>query len=264
MCLAVIAYNTHPKYRLIIASNRDEFYSRASTPMHFWEDAPHILAGRDMQDKGTWFGITTGGKLALITNVRDPASMRSDSPSRGEIVKRYLMQDLSPEAYLEELLSQGKDFNGFNLIFGTVGKLYYYSNHPEHWQEIRSGIHGLSNASLNSPWPKVDYAKEHMRGLTQNKEHIQDSSLFSILFNDTTHPLEKLPDTGVGPGLEKMLSPVFIYSSNYGTRSSSVLKVDYNNQVTLTEKTFDRQEDGDTYQKRTENRANSFSFRIDS
>lgn len=263
MCLAVLAYNTHPKYKLVLASNRDEFYDRASTGVHFWEDAPHILAGMDLQDKGTWFGITTGGKLALITNVRDPASMRNDRPSRGEIVKRYLMQDLSPEAYLEELLSLGKDFNGFNLIFGTVGRLYYYSNHPEHWQEIRPGIHGLSNASLNSPWPKVECAREQMRGLTQKSEYLDDNSLFSLLFNDTSHPLEKLPDTGVGPGLEKMLSPVFIYSPNYGTRSSIVLKVDYNNQAKLSEKAFNRQVDGDTYEKRVEKRVNSFSFRID-
>ena len=264
MCLAVIAYNTHPKYRLIIASNRDEFYSRASTPAHFWDDAPHILAGRDMQHKGTWFGITTRGKLALITNVRDPGAMKSGSPSRGEIVKRYLRQDLSPDAYLEELLSRGKDFSGFNLIFGTVRKLFYYSNHPEHWQEITPGIHALSNANLNTPWPKVEFAKEQLRKSTENNHYIEDSGLFPILFNSIEYPMQKLPDTGVGSSLEKMLSPVFIYSPNYGTRSSSVLKVDYNNQVTLSEKTFDRQEDGDTYQKRLENRANSFSFRVDS
>lgn len=226
MCLSVIAYRAHSKYRLIIVSNRDEYYQRPSRPAHFWEEAPNILAGKDLQDLGTWFGITRTGKLGLITNVRDPGSTKNHPPSRGSLVKRFLMQDLSPEDYLQELDSRGNEFNGFNLVFGYLGKLYYYTNQRGKWEEITPGVHALSNANLNTPWPKVQFAQNAVQKLLAKKDSIQESSLFKILFNDKPYPLETLPNTGIGNELEKLLSPVFICSPEYGTRSSSVLFVD--------------------------------------
>ncbi len=262
MCLTVLAYETHPKYRFIIASNRDEFYERPSWPAHFWEEYPHLLAGKDLQDEGTWFGITQYGKLALLTNVRDPASSRKDRPSRGSLVKRFLQEGLSPEDYLQELLSGADKFNGFNLIFGTVTKLFYFSNHPLQWQRIKPGIHALSNANLNTPWPKVEFAKNSLHDLITNNVEISEYDLFQILFNDSTYSLENLPDTGVGAKLEKMLSPVFIYSPNYGTRSSTVVLIDYHDQVTFTEKTFDKPEDGFNYPARMQARENRHFFQL--
>ena len=262
MCLAVLAYETHPQYRLILASNRDEFYQRPSLPAHFWPDSPHILAGRDLQNKGTWLGITKQGKLALLTNVRDPANSRTDRPSRGEIVTRFLRDLISPEDYLEELLSTGEKYNGFNLLFGSITKLFYYCNHPQKWDILLPGIHALSNANLNTPWPKVASAQDSLQDLIRNKENIDKQDLFEILFRDKTYPLETLPQTGVGAELEKMLSPVFIYSPNYGTRSSTLLFVDYQNQVTFIEKTFDKQEHADTYSKRLQAKENRHFFQI--
>jgi len=262
MCLTVLAYETHPEYRLIIASNRDEFYERPSQPAHFWEDCPQVLAGRDLQNMGTWFGVTRYGKLALLTNVRDPASSRNDRPSRGDLVKRFLREDLSPEDYLRELLSHSDRFNGFNLLFGTVTQLFYFSNHPRDWKRITPGIHGLSNASLNTSWPKVEFAQNSLQELIASKEEVTEQDLFSILFNDESYPLETLPDTGVGAELEKMLSPVFINSPNYGTRSSTVVMLDYNGGVSFTEKTFDKPEDGSSYQARIQARENKHSFQL--
>src|SRR3970040_961835 len=128
MCLIVFANNVHPKYKLIFAANRDEFYERPTTSAEFWKDHTELLAGKDLQAGGTWMGITKKGKFAAITNFRDLKNHKPEAPSRGKITLNFLINNDQPEEYYSSLKPELNSFNGFNLIFGNIDELYYFSN----------------------------------------------------------------------------------------------------------------------------------------
>ena len=237
MCLIVFANNVHPKYKLIFAANRDEFYNRPSEQAEFWKEYPDLLAGKDLQAGGTWMGITKQGKFAAITNFRDLKNHTNDAPSRGNLTLDFLINDDSPVEYYNKLKPDLNDFNGFNLLLGNVDELFYFSNKTEGLQELQTGIHGISNAILNTPWPKVERSKRHLESLIQ-QEDINVWEVIAILKDTSIAKDEELPDTGVGLDLERMLSPVFIKSEKYGTRCSSVVMVDKENNVKFVEKFF--------------------------
>lgn len=155
MCLILFAYDYHPRYKLVVTANRDEFYQRPALPAAFWEDNPEILAGRDLQEGGTWMGVTTKGRFAALTNYREPSSFKKVAPSRGRLVQNYLSTNLTPAAYLETLNDGGTAYNGFNLLLGDHNSLYYYSNREKLVREVEPGIHALSNSLLDVPWPKT-------------------------------------------------------------------------------------------------------------
>ena len=237
MCLIVFANNVHPNYKLIFAANRDEFYNRPSEQAEYWNDHPNLLAGKDLQAGGTWLGITKEGRFSAITNFRDLKNHRNDAPSRGNLTLNFLINEETPEAYFKKLKPTLNDFNGFNLLFGTVDELYYFSNKSNGLQKIKPGIHGISNAILDTPWPKVEKSKRQLQNLIR-REDIHPWKVLNIL--DDTSPAKdvELPDTGVGLELERILSPIFIKSEKYGTRSSTVVMVDKNNKVSFVEKTY--------------------------
>ncbi len=235
MCLILFLYDVRKDYRLVLGANRDEFYERATAPLSFWEDSPDILAGRDLKGGGTWMGITRSGRFAALTNYRDPASLRADAPSRGELVSEFLQSDVSPAEYMENLCSVGHKYNGFNLIIGDRQDLFYYSNRKDGVQKLAPGLYGLSNRFLNTPWPKVEKGKA---GFSQLGEQIDAEDIFRILSDRCTAPDDQLPETGVSLEWERMLSSMFIYSPVYGTRSSSVLLITQNGEVCFSEKTF--------------------------
>ena len=237
MCLIVFANNVHPKYKLIFAANRDEFYNRPSEQAEFWKEYPDLLAGKDLQAGGTWMGITKQGKFAAITNFRDLKNHTNDAPSRGNLTLDFLINDDSPGEYYNKLKPALNDFNGFNLLLGNVDELFYFSNKTEGLQKLQTGIHGISNAILNTPWPKVERSKRHLESLIQ-QEDINVWEVIAILKDTSIAKDEELPDTGVGLDLERMLSPVFIKSEKYGTRCSSVVMVDKENNVKFVEKFF--------------------------
>ena len=237
MCLIVFANNVHPKYKLIFAANRDEFYNRPSEQAEFWKEYPDLLAGKDLQAGGTWMGITKQGKFAAITNFRDLKNHTNDAPSRGNLTLDFLINDDSPVEYYNKLKPDLNDFNGFNLLLGNVDELFYFSNKTEGLQKLQTGIHGISNAILNTPWPKVERSKRHLESLIQ-QEDINAWEVIAILKDTSIAKDEELPDTGVGLDLERMLSPVFIKSEKYGTRCSSVVMVDKENNVKFVEKFF--------------------------
>jgi len=239
VCLILFAVGSHPIYKLVIAANRDEFYERPSAPASFWPDAPHLFAGRDLRAGGTWLGVTRKGRIAAITNYRDPASMKMNAPSRGELVTNYLLGDESPLEYLNDLEGRGKEYNGFNLIVGTEDVLCWYSNRGDGVYPIAPGVHGLSNHLLDTPWPKVSRGKEALARLLSEGRELSPEALFQILLDRSIAPDEKLPDTGVGTQMERLLSPLFITISDYGTRSSSVVLVDRQDRVTFVERTYD-------------------------
>jgi uncharacterized protein with NRDE domain len=239
MCLLVIGVNVHPGYKVILAANRDEFYDRPTARAGFWEDAPEVLGGKDLKAGGTWLGITRQGRIAAITNYRDPASIRPDAPTRGELVKDFLLGQEEPEHYLDRLAGKGDRYNGFNLIVGQTDHLYWYSNRGGTARRLERGIHALSNHLLNTPWPKVSRARAGMERILARKEGPFPEALFGMLSDRSVPDDRDLPETGVTLEWERMLSPVFIASPTYGTRSSTVLLVDRDDHVTFMERTFD-------------------------
>jgi uncharacterized protein with NRDE domain len=238
MCLILLAYNVHPLYRLILAANRDEFFSRPTTPAVFWEDASQILAGRDLKEGGTWLGLTRSGRIAAITNYRDPRSERKDAPSRGGLVSGFLHRFMPVEVYLAFLNREGTAYNGFNLIFGNMKRLCWFSNHSSSPRFLEPGIHGLSNHLLDTPWPKVSRGIEALEFLVAKGKPVQPEALFAILADRAVAPDGLLPDTGVGIELERLLSPIFISAPAYGTRSSTIILIDREERVTFIERSF--------------------------
>lgn len=238
MCLILFGYRVHPRYTLVLAGNRDEFYARPSAPMQFWEEAPMLLAGRDLQAGGTWLGVTQDGRFAAITNYRDPDQVRADAPSRGHLVSDYLKGKQSPLAYLQELAHRGDAYNGFNLLVGDTQGLFYYSNQGTAPQPLAPGYYGLSNQLLNTPWPKVQKGRNRLAALLQAHLEVQPEQLLALLQDKIQAADEHLPSTGISLEWERILSPLFIESSHYGTCSSSVLQVNVDNGVEVMEKTW--------------------------
>lgn len=238
MCLIFFSVRSHPAYKLVIAANRDEFYQRKTEAASFWKDHPTILGGRDLEANGTWMAINKEGKISMVTNYRDLSNINPKAPSRGQLVSDFLLNGSSAETYLTNVEKNGKAYNGFNLVVGSSDKLFYYSNYKNGIEEIPTGLHGLSNHLLNTPWPKVLKGKEKMKSLLDSKD-IEPSKLFDLLFDDKTAPDENLPDTGVGLERERMLSSMFIKSPNYGTRCSTVILIDHANDVYFSERVYD-------------------------
>jgi uncharacterized protein with NRDE domain len=239
MCLLLLALQAHPVYKLIIMANRDEFYDRPTAQAAFWDERSDILAGRDLRAGGTWFGITRNGRIAAITNYRDPAALRSEAPSRGRLVSDFLKGGEDPETYLSGLALNAERYNGFNLIVGLQDQLSWYSNQGHGIQRITSGIHGLSNHLLNTPWPKVSRGKAALNAILSNSPVLLPDALFDILLDRSVPSDDRLPDTGVGIEWERILSPIFIAGPGYGTRSSTLLLIDREDRVTFLERTHD-------------------------
>jgi len=240
MCLLLFAWKMRDDYPLIVAANRDEFYERPSTPADFWEDNPDILAGRDLKEGGAWLGMTKTGRIAALTNYRDPKAFRAEAPSRGELVSKYLKGTEDAESYLTALEKNASRYNGFNLIVGDRSDLYYFSNRAA-VKKLNAGIYGLSNSLLDVPWPKVQRGKEKFAPIISAKGKPSTERLFRLLDDRVVPSDDQLPDTGVGPEYERMLSPLFIQSSNYayGTRSSTVMILDQKGKATFSERVFD-------------------------
>lgn len=239
MCLILFAQEVHPEYPLVFAGNRDEFYDRPTAPAAFWEEAPHVLGGRDVKAGGAWLGVTRRGYWAAVTNVRDQRPRREDAPSRGHLVAEYLKEEPSPKAYLQSVQSRADRYNGFNLLVGTPRTVFYVSNRNGAPHAIESGIHGMSNAQLDEPWPKVERGIARMRAVL-NEEEMGAEQLLNILDDRQPAPEEDLPDTGVGLNTEKKLSPPFIDGESYGTRSSTVMLLHRSGILTFVERSFEQ------------------------
>jgi uncharacterized protein with NRDE domain len=230
-------------YSLIIAANRDEFYKRPTAPAVFWEDDPNILGGRDLEKMGTWMGMTRTGRFAAITNYRDPASKVKNPISRGELVSNYLGGSNSPMDYLSKVRLNSGLYNGFNLLVGDPSSLLYFSNRNNEIVEVSSGVHGLSNHLLDTPWPKVTKGKHVLLKSIENGGALDPNVLFDLLADSDQVSEAELPDTGVGLERERVLSPLFIQDLEYGTRSSTVLLIDHNNSASFVERSFLKDQD---------------------
>lgn len=238
MCLILLSYEMHPKYRMVLAANRDEYYDRPTAPIDFHNDSPGIVGGRDLKHQGMWLGITRVGRFAAITNYRDPSHNLANAPSRGFLVRNFLAGKESPVNYLEHVRSMGDQYNGFNLLVGDPSELYYYSNRGNHIKKLKPGIYGLSNHLIDTPWPKITKGKSDFGKLLNGKENIDPEDIFHILKDGSCPPDNMLPDTGVELEWERILSPLFITSDIYGTRSSSIIFIERKGAVTFFERTF--------------------------
>lgn len=227
MCLIVFAWQIIPGMPLIAAGNRDEFYHRPAAPAHWWRDHPHIYAGRDIQGGGTWMGITWEGRFAAVTNVRVPHERRTDAPSRGGLVRDYLAGQASAEEYIAGVATQADAFNGFNLLVGDSNRLIWFSNMANHdarnGHPLAPGIYGLSNGTLDAPWPKVVDTKAQLASLLC--QDAPEAAYFEMLRDTQQAPDCRLPKTGVDLELERMLSAVCIQSPHYGTRVSTLVQL---------------------------------------
>lgn len=240
MCIIFAAIKQHRDYPLIIAANRDEFYARPTEPSHFWPSPQGMLAGKDISAGGTWMGVTRNAHIAALTNIRNPVAQRSDKISRGGLVVDYLRQQPLTARHLTTLEKTAERYNGFNLLFGHYLNLAVFNSHTLQHEFLRPGVHALSNASLNTPWPKSLKGTDGLSRYIQQAKHINVEALFKLLRDSTTAPDEQLPDTGVTAEWEKALSSVFIQTPEYGTRSSTLLFFDRYQQVNWYECTYSK------------------------
>lgn len=235
MCLIVFSWQVIANHPLIAVANRDEYFSRASAPAQWWQDQPQVFAPRDLEAGGTWMGVAKlpqgGHRFAALTNVRDQSSFKEQAPSRGELVADYLSGNRSGKNYLAALSERAEQFNGFNLLVGEISPELEecrwfsnrYSNDPRNGELLAPGIYGLSNGALDAPWYKVSQTKAELASLLA--QCAPQDAYFEILSNPLPAPDCRLPDTGVSLAMERMLSAVCITSEFYGTRSSTVLKM---------------------------------------
>ncbi|QET01519.1 MULTISPECIES: NRDE family protein [Cupriavidus] len=263
MCLILVAWQSHPDYALVVAGNRDEFYARPAAPAHWWQDAPQVLAGRDMAevigDAGTWMGIASGdgsvrsrmsrdrrhggARFAALTNYRAPSEKRVDARSRGELVARFLRGQQTPEDYLDALSQAHGMYNGFNLLASDMEELWWYSNRSPSRQPQRldPGLYGLSNALLDTPWPKVRSrvgAMCEVLAADRGDASASADPYLQMLADDHRALDSELPSTGVSFEWEKVLSSAFIRSPSYGTRASTVLRVRHDGRFDFSERSF--------------------------
>ena len=226
-----------------MAANRDEFYERPTAPAGWWRDPPGVLAGRDLRSGGTWMGVTRRGRLAAITNYRDPGATRADAPSRGHLVIDALTRPGGLQAIVEHIVESSSAHNGFSLLAGGRDGLWVCSNRSEEPPlEVGEGVYGLSNRLFDAPWPKVVAGKRALSEALALEGDALMFALLEILASRERPPDDELPDTGVGIELERVLSSAFITSPTYGTRASYVVLFDRDGEVTFVEQTFERGE----------------------
>ena len=261
MCLILFAWKSHPKYPLVVAANRDEFYERNTAGIAWWPEYPNILAGRDQADvigsPGTWLGLTKHGRFSALTNVRSAAEKKPDARTRGELPLMYLSSADRPDHFVEKHSKRFDQYNGFNLLMADLSdpsnaEMHWVSNRMMMGQNIRPrkvfphqpldpGVYGLSNAMLDTPWPKVNHRiAAFAQVLAMDHGQLKSADQYLKVLADTHHASDhELPNTGVSREWEKALSPAFIKTPSYGTRSSTVLRVRKDGNFEMVERRFD-------------------------
>lgn len=238
MCLIALALHAHPRFRLVVAANRDEFHARPSAPASWWDDAPDVFGGRDLQQHGSWMALARDGRWAAVTNVRRMVTPDPQAPSRGSLVADYVRGTATAPVYVRQLAAQAPRYAGYNLLTGDAGSVVYSSNTPQSQEQVlMPGVHAVSNASLDTPWPKLVRLRA---GLARWCEDGADDfrPLFALLGDEHIAGDDELPDTGVGLQMERFLSPPFIRDGRYGTRCCTVLAIDNDGAVHYHERRF--------------------------
>ena len=259
MCLLVLAWQAHPRYRLVVAANRDEFHERPTAPLAKWPPPAEILAGQDLRANGTWLGLDHRRYFGVITNFRDLQRPRPEAPTRGALIPRYLA-DGSAKAFLTQLEPEAPRYSGFNLLLADGDSLWYASNRAQPFaRELPPGVYGLSNQFLDTPWPKLRRVRRRFEAWLAHGSSDRAASegipggdglgdptnasatgLFDLLDDRATATAdEELPHTGIPPEWERVLSAPFVLHPDYGTRCSTVLLLEPSGAGYLAERRFD-------------------------
>jgi uncharacterized protein with NRDE domain len=248
MCLIAFAWQAHPRWRLVLAGNRDEFHARPSAPLVRWDDGV-VVGGRDLEAGGTWLGVTDAGRCCVVTNVRDPRDPQLGA-SRGLLATDYLHGDAHAAAHAQTMLATAADYRPFNLLTFDAADAFYLGNRPSaKAQTVAPGVHGLSNADFNTPWPKTRALMRHLQAWLDTPVGDGDfAPLFAALADEHRAPDEQLPDTGVGLERERWLSSAFIRGDLYGTRASTIVALGHDGRGVIVERRFgpNGREEGET------------------
>jgi len=239
MCLVFAAYKYLPGYRLVIVANRDEFHSRASASAAPWDDAHGIIAGRDLEAGGTWLGVTRAGRFSALTNFREASAVQANPPSRGALVADFLRTACPTDEYLSTMQRDSARYNGFNLLVDDGDSLGYCSNRDRTFKSLDPGLYGLSNHLLDTPWPKVTSGKRRLAQLFARGELPSHAELFGVIADIEIPAQDLLPNTGVSPEYQRVLSPAFIRSPGYGTRATTLVGFRYDGSGFLLERSYD-------------------------
>ncbi|HDZ56460.1 MAG TPA: NRDE family protein [Pseudomonas xinjiangensis] len=234
MCLIAFAWQQH-EHTLTLLGNRDEFHARPTRQAEFWiaEGQPGLLAGKDLEAGGTWLGVTRTGRFAALTNVRSPGA-RTGLCSRGALAFDYLSTDSQPGDYLARLADRAADYAGFNLLVGDRRQLWHFNSQEQIARSLAPGVYGLSNASLDSDWPKL----RQLRGSLAASLQTDSATLLDLLGDSQIFTDEELPATGLSLEWERMLSATFIKGEDYGTRASTLLRIGQDGHIQFTERRF--------------------------
>jgi uncharacterized protein with NRDE domain len=240
MCLLVLAWMTHPRYRLVAAANRDEFHDRSAAPLAWWNDDGRVLAGRDLRAGGTWMGVTRAGRFGVVTNFRElEAPPGTDAPSRGRLVPEFLAGIDPPGAFVDRLNGSAGRFAGFNLLVGDARELHYVSNRDSAGpRALEPGLYGLSNHRLDTPWPKLVKTRERFAAALEQRE-LEAGAFFELLDDREPAASDSLPDSGLPPDWERALSAPFVLNERYGTRCSTVVLAGHDGRTITAERRFD-------------------------
>ena len=264
MCIILFAINSHPDYPFVVAANRDEFYARPTKKIDWWSDYSHVLGARDQADvlglPGTALGLSQKGKFSAITNIRAPSEKNPDLRTRGELTAKFLSQSKPIHEFITDHQKSFLQYNGFNLLLGELSNVarpefFWVSNRLLVGDKIRqrktinptaisAGLYGLSNAMLDTPWPKVrSGVAQFAQALARDSGKFnQDAMYFNLLADNNNFSDQVLPSTGVSQEWEKALAPIFIQTEHYGTRSSTLLRVRKDGMFQMIERSFQQNE----------------------
>lgn len=241
MCLLVLGWRCHPRYRVVVAANRDEFHARPAAPLAPWSDLAGVAGGRDLQAGGAWFAVDSRQRFGIVTNFREFGRPRRSAPSRGGLIPAYLSGDQAPADRLRTLETDAPGYAGFNLLLADRDSLWYASNRADAFaRELPPGIHALANEFLDTPWPKLVRVRERFRSLLESGEagHTLVSQLLDMLADRTMAPVESPPPGGLSPEWARKLSAPFVMDPEYGTRCSTILTID-ERELVMCERRFD-------------------------
>lgn len=238
MCLILVAWRAHPRYRCVVAANRDEFFGRPTAEADWWPEPSDILGGRDLQAGGTWLGVSRSGRFAALTNFRDPSRFNANAPSRGALVTGFLQSAAPTADAMREIAERGAQCNPFNVLCSDGRELGVYESTTGEARILEPGVYALSNHLLDTPWPKVTQAKSR---LAEALGDLPQSAAMLDLLRDSEPAVDaELPRTGVSLELERMLSSAFVLGDDYGTRCSTIVTTDNEGAIDFSEWTWDQ------------------------
>lgn len=236
MCLILVAWKTDPDYPLVLAANRDEFHHRPAQALHWWQDKPTVLAGRDLQAGGTWLGASRSGRIATVTNYREDKHKRRGLRSRGEIVTAFLIDNDNPETFSKSI--DGDIYAGFSLLTVEGNDLCYVSNRGDAAMLLPPGIYGLSNAALDTPWPKLRRTRDAFSRMIEAGD-ANETSLMRVMSDRQVASVDEVETGSLPFTLARAITAPFIVTPEYGTRCTTVLLQDRSGQISISERRFD-------------------------